>query len=392
MERIQDVDGADVGALPLGGVRVVEICQIAAGPFCGMLLGDMGADVVKIEPPTGDAMRAWPPITGGYSENFASLNRNKRSIALDLKTREDLATAQALLERADVVVENSRPGVMARLGLDYETVRGWNEAIVYCSISAFGQSGPRAHQGAFDVTMQALSGIMSVTGHEGAEPVKCGVPISDFATGLYAAFNIGAALMAARQTGRGAHIDASMLGCSLGIAALQTSEFFGTGRAPRKLGAAHPRNSPYEAFRARDDFFVIAAGNDRLWASVCGVTGLEHLREDPRFATTSDRAAHQAELKPLLEARFGEDDAVTWLSRFAAAGVPCAPINTYPDALSDPQVEALGWVQRTTLPGGAEISTFGAPVAMTGRDFCIRRGPPALDGDRAAILAELGRA
>lgn len=382
----------NAGNLPLNGVRVVEICQIAAGPFCGMLLADMGAEVIKIEPPAGDAMRAWPPITDGYSENFASLNRNKRSIALDLKAAEDFATAKALITRADVVLENARPGVMARLGLDYDTVSGWNPAVVYCSISAFGQTGPRATEGAFDVTMQALSGIMSVTGHEGAAPVKCGVPVSDFATGLYGAFNIASALLAARASGRGAHVDASMLGCSLGIAALQTSEFFGTGRAPRKLGAAHPRNSPYEAYRARDDFFVIAAGNDRLWASVCTVTGLEEVRDDARFRTTADRATHQGDLKPLLEERFATADAADWLDRFAAAGVPCAPINTYPQVLDDPQVRALGWVQSTTLPQGTEISTFGAPVAMTGRDFSIRRGPPALDGDRAAILAELDRA
>ncbi len=375
--------------LPLRGVKVIEICQIAAGPFCGMLLADMGADVIKIEPPEGDAMRAWPPLTEGYSENFASLNRNKRSIALNLKDPEDFATAKALIAGADVLVENSRPGVMARLGLGYETVREWNPALVYCSISAYGQTGPKARDGAFDVTMQAISGIMSVTGHEGAPPVKCGVPVADFATGLYAAFNIVAAYLDVMRGGQGAHVDASMLGCSLGIAALQTSEFFGTGRTPRKLGAAHPRNSPYEAYAAEDGYFVIAAGNDRLWAQVCAVTGLEHLREDPRFLTTSDRAANQTALKPLLEARFASDSAATWLARFNAAGVPCAPINTYPDALADPQVVAQGWVQKTHLPGGAEISTFGVPVSMSERAFRIRRGPPALDGDRAEILAEL---
>ncbi|KZY44224.1 carnitine dehydratase [Roseovarius sp. HI0049] len=376
-------------SLPLAGVRVVEICQIAAGPFCGMLLADMGAEVIKIEPPTGDAMRTWPPITDGYSENFASLNRNKKSIALDLKDDGDYETARALISRADIVVENSRPGVMERLKLDYARAKTWNPALIYCSISAFGQTGPKANQGAFDVTMQALSGIMSVTGHEGVPPVKCGVPIADFATGLYGAFNAVSALMAARQSGQGAHIDASMLGCSLGIAALQTSEYFGTGNVPRKLGAAHPRNSPYEAYAARDTHFVIAAGNDRLWAQVCAVTGMEELKDDPRFLTTSDRAANQEELKPLLEQRFVEDTAEEWLARFSAAGVPCAPINTYPEALADPQVEAQGWVQRTALPSGVEISTFGPPVSMSDREFTIRSGPPGLDGDRDAILAEL---
>ncbi len=375
---------------PMDGVRVVEFCQIAAGPFCGMLLADMGADVVKVEPPSGDAMRQWPPITDGYSENFASVNRNKRSIALDLKDPQDLRVATALTDRADVLIENNRPGAMQRLGLGYEETSRRNPALVYCSISAFGQQGPRSRDGAFDVTMQALSGIMSVTGHEGAPPVKCGVPISDFATGLYAAFNVASALLRRRDTGLGCHVDASMLGCSLGIAALQTSEFFGTARVPRKLGAAHPRNAPYEAYRASDDHFVIAAGNDKLWRSVCDVVGAPELASDPRFLTTADRARNQAELKPLLEARFAHATAGEWLQRFTRAGVPCAPINDYAAALADPQVTALGWVQPLTLPGGARTRTFGTPVAMSGTDFTVRRGPPALDGDRDAILQELG--
>jgi len=378
--------------LPMQGLRVVEFCQIAAGPFCGMLLGDMGADVIKVEPPAGDAMRQWPPISGGYSENFASVNRNKRSIALDLKNAKDLEIAHALVARADVLIENNRPGAMERLGLAYAEVSRHNPSLVYCSISAFGQSGPRARDGAFDVTMQALSGIMSVTGHEGAPPVKCGVPVSDFATGLYAAFNIASALLRRRDTGQGCHVDASMLGASLGIAALQTSEFFGTGRVPRKLGAAHPRNAPYEAYRASDEHFVIAAGNDKLWRSVCDIVGAPELAEDARFLTTADRAGNQGDLKPLLEARFAHASAGEWLARFTRAGVPCAPINDYAAVLADPQVEACGWVQPVTLPGGASTRTFGAPVAMSGTEFCIRRAPPALDGDRGAILREIGEA
>jgi crotonobetainyl-CoA:carnitine CoA-transferase CaiB-like acyl-CoA transferase len=369
----------------------VEFCQIAAGPFCGMLLGDMGADVIKVEPPGGDAMRQWPPITDGYSENFASVNRNKRSIALDLKNAGDRAIARRLVERADVLIENNRPGAMERLGLGYTEVSRLNPVIVYCSISAFGQTGPRARDGAFDVTMQALSGIMSVTGHQDAPPVKCGVPVSDFATGLYAAFNVTAALLRRRDTGRGAHVDASMLGCSLGIAALQSSELFGTGTSPRKLGAAHPRNAPYEAFQAKDDHFVIAAGNDKLWRSVCEVVAAPELADDPRFLGTADRARNQAALKVILEERFAQATAAQWLERFAAAGVPCAPINDYAAALADPQVTARGWVQPITLPGGTRTRTFGAPVAMTGADFQIRHAPPALDGDREAILRELGR-
>lgn len=255
-----------MASLPLDGIRVIEFCTVAAGPFCGMLLADLGADVIKVEPPgSGDTLRSWPPLTDGFSENFASLNRNKRSVALDLKSPADLERALLLVRDADVVLENNRPGVMERLGLGYARVRETNPRVVYCSISAYGQSGPRAREGGFDLTLQAMAGIMSVTGEPGGAPVKCGVPIADFSSGLYAAFSICAALRSVAATGEGTHIDVSMLGATLGIAALQTSEFFGSGRDPAKLGSAHPRNAPYQAFRARDAYFGMAAGNDALW-------------------------------------------------------------------------------------------------------------------------------
>jgi crotonobetainyl-CoA:carnitine CoA-transferase CaiB-like acyl-CoA transferase len=373
------------GELPLSGIVVVEFCQIAAGPYCGMLLADMGAEVIKVEPPSGDAMRHWPPLTDGFSENFASLNRNKRSIALDLKESVSNDTAKALIERADVVIENNRPGVMDRLGLGFETMHALKPSLVYCSISAFGQQGPRSREGAFDVTMQAISGIMSVTGEEGEPPVKCGVPLSDFATGLYASFNIVSALMRRDRDGEGTHIDASMLGASLGIAALQTSEFFGTGNHPRKLGSKHPRNAPYQAYHARDEYFVIAAGNDKLWRSVCDVVGEPALAVDPRFATTAQRASNQAAMKALLETYFSTADVHSWLDRFREAGVPCAPINKYGEVLEDPQVDAYGWVQPMTLANGAETRTFAPPIVMSGLDFPIRHTAPALDADRELI-------
>ncbi|MEM7542817.1 MAG: CoA transferase [Pseudomonadota bacterium] len=373
--------------LPLSGYVVAEFCQIAAGPFCGMLLADMGAEVIKIEPPGGDAMRQWPPLNKGFSENFASVNRNKRSIALDLKSPDDLALAQSIVAGSDILLENNRPGVMDKLGLGYDAVQSKNPGIVYCSISAFGQQGPRAREGAFDVTMQGISGIMSVTGEPDGGAVKCGVPVSDFATGLYAAFNIVSALLRRARDGQGTHIDASMLGASLGIAALQTSEYFGTGRNPRKLGSAHPRNAPYQAFRARDTQFVIAAGNDKLWHAVCEVADVEALKADARFLTTADRAQNQLELVPILEAKFSSADAATWLARFADAGVPCAPINQYADVLADPQVESYGWIQPMELDHGPIIRTFGAPLGMTGLDFPIRRSPPPLDRDRDAVAA-----
>ena len=276
--------------LPLHGIRVIEFCNVAAGPFCGMLLADMGADVIKVEHPKGgDSMRQWPPINNGFSENFASINRNKKSVALDLKDPEAARVARNLVLDCDVVVENNRPGVMDRLGLGYAALSKEKPALVYCSISAFGQEGPRSGEGGFDLTVQAMSGVMSVTGEPGGAPVKCGVPISDFCAGLYAAYAVAAVLRRVEQGGTGEHIDVSMLGATLGVAALQTSEYFGTGSDPRKLGSAHPRNAPYQAFSAKDGYFAMAAGNDGLWRSACDAIGLPGLAADPRFASTTCR-------------------------------------------------------------------------------------------------------
>lgn len=373
--------------LPLEGVRVIEFCNVAAGPFCGMLLADMGADTIKVEHPQGgDTMRAWPPITEGYSENFASLNRNKRSVTLDLKRPEDREQARRLVLGADVLIENNRPGVMKRLGLGYEDFRREKPALIYCSISAFGQEGPRAEEGGFDLTMQAMSGIMSVTGEPGGAPVKCGVPLSDFCAGLYAAYAIAALLRRVKDGGAGEHIDVSMLGASLAVAALQTSEYFGTGRDPAKLGSAHPRNAPYQAFRAKDGYFAMAAGNDGLWKSTCAALERVDLAADPRFASTALRAKNQVALKEILEGGFAAAPAREWLAKFRAAGVPCAPINAYSDVLADEQVSHMQWIQDITLPSGKRTRTFGSPLRFSGRGFPVLRDPPALGQHNAEVL------
>ena len=365
--------------LPLQGVRVIEFCNVAAGPFCGMLLADMGADVIKVEHPRGgDSMRQWPPLNGGYSENFASLNRNKRSVALDLKDPADKARARELILSADVVIENNRPGVMDRLGLGYGDFRSAKPGLIYCSISAFGQEGPRSEEGGFDLTMQAMSGVMSVTGEPGGAPVKCGVPLSDFCAGLYGAYAIAAVLRRVGEGGEGEHIDVSMLGASLAVAALQTSEYFGTGRDPAKLGSAHPRNAPYQAFRAKDDHFAMAAGNDSLFRSACDVAGKPELVSDPRFASTTLRAQHQQELKAILEAEFAKHPAAELIAKFQAAGVPCSPINTYSKVLADPQVAHMQWIQEIALPSGKKTRTFASPLRFTGKGFPIQRNPPGL--------------
>ena len=296
-----------------------------------MLLADLGADVVKLEPPTGDQMRSWPPIaedaeTGEqFSHNFASVNRNKRSVVVDLKDPADLARVrEALVAEADVVVENYRPGrarpARARLRRGH---RDRDRGLVYCSVSGYGLTSPYVNDGAYDVVIQGMSGVMSVTGERLGGPVKAGVPFGDFTAGLYAALTIASLLPSVRE-GRQVRIDCPMLDCLLGTSALQTSEYWGTGQEPGRLGTAHPRNAPYQAFRAKNGDFTVAAGNDRLWAAVAEVAGLPELVDDPRFRTQRDRVANQTVLAGILQAKFGGRRTSHWLRELRARGVPAA--------------------------------------------------------------------
>ena len=383
---------ADLSALkPLAGIRVLEICNVAAGPFCALLLADLGADVIKLENlGTGDTLRAWPPHTGPendrLSENFASLNRNKRSVTLDLKNPDDNAKAKNLIANADVLIENNRPGVMKRLGLDFDSALAINPKLIYCSISAYGQTGPRANEGGFDVTIQAMSGIMSVTGEPDGAPVKCGVPVADFTAGLYGAMSICAQLRAVAQTGKGVHIDVPMMGTSLAIAALQTSEYFGVGKDPVKLGSAHPRNAPYQAFKAKDDYLVMAAGTQALWETVCQILKSPELLKDERFTSTALRAKNQIALKELIEVILQKDTAANWIAQFSQAGVPCCPINQYSAVLNDPQTLAMGWVQPMVMANGQQTKTVINPIKFNGTTAPIERRPPRLGEHNSEIV------
>lgn len=383
---------ADLSALkPLAGIRVLEICNVAAGPFCSLLLADLGADVIKLENPgAGDTLRAWPPHTGPendrLSENFASLNRNKRSVTLDLKNPDDNARAKDLIANADVLIENNRPGVMKRLGLDFDSALAINPKLIYCSISAYGQTGPRANEGGFDVTIQAMSGIMSVTGEPDGAPVKCGVPVADFTAGLYGAMSICAQLRAVAQTGKGVHIDVPMMGTSLAIAALQTSEYFGVGKDPVKLGSAHPRNAPYQAFKAKDDYLVMAAGTQALWETVCQILKSPELLKDERFTSTALRAKNQIALKELIEVILQKDTAANWIAQFSQAGVPCCPINQYSAVLNDPQTLAMGWVQPMVMANGQQTKTVINPIKFNGTTAPIERRPPRLGEHNSEIV------
>ena len=362
----------------LKGLKVVEVCQIAAGPFAGMLLADYGAEVIKIEPPEGDAMRQWPPIREGLSENFASLNRGKSSIALDLKLPADRDRARALVLEADVVLENSRPGVMERLGVGPQWALAAKPSLVYCSISAFGQAGPRAQEGGFDVTIQAAAGVMSVTGEPGGAPVKCGVPISDFAAGLYAAMTILAMVHRVRAGGPGGQIDVPMFGTTLAIAALQTSQYFGTGVDPVAFGSAHPRNAPYQAFKAKDGYFVLAAGNERLWQQVCEMVGAPELAVHPLYNSTALRAQNQQSLQQLLESYFTLQPSAHWLARCRELGIPSSPIQSYSGALADPQARHYGLVRPLPMPGGGQSKTVGCPIWIDGQAVEVSTAIPPL--------------
>ncbi|MDG0029819.1 CoA transferase [Priestia sp. Y58] len=378
---------------PLSGIRVLEFGQIAAGPYTGMLLADLGADVVKVENPNGgDGMRLWPPFVKNeeeeYSANFSSLNRNKRSISIDFKDKQQLATLRELCLQADVIIENFRPGVLKKFALDYESLASVHPKLIYCSISGYGQEGPYANKGAFDVTVQAISGLMSVTGEEDGEAVKCGVPVADFAVGLYAAYTITAAVLNVERGGEGTQIDCSMLGSVLGISALQTSEYFGNRKSPKRLGTAHPRNAPYQGFYGSDKPFVIAAGNNKLWKAVCEVTGLEELFTDPRFVNQTARAKNQKELAALLQKVFSTKPAESWIAEFDQRGVPSAPVNDFSEALASPMAQSLNIVRDLPLPNGSSIPTVGFPVKVKGYEFSVYRKPPLLGEHTSEVLQE----
>lgn len=381
---------------PLAGIKVIEFGQIAAGPFAGMLFADLGADVVKVErPDVGDSMREWPPfITNeegeSYSSNFSSLNRNKRSIAIDFKAPADLERLRELCAHADVIVENYRPGVLAKFGLNYERLVEVNPKLVYCSISGYGQKGAYAQKGAFDVTIQAISGLMSVTGEEDGAPVKCGVPVADFVAGLYGAYTVVAAIHLASRSGKGSYIDCSMLASVLGISALQTSEYCNNGVAPKRLGSAHPRNAPYQGYHGSDKPFVIAAGNEKLWREVVDAVELPALADDPRFQNQTLRAKHQKELALLLQEAFSLKTAAEWLDIFDGRGVPCAPINTFEDILHDPVVKESGLIHELALPNHTQTTTVGYPVKLTDYEFQIYRKPPLKGEHTEEIFQEWG--
>lgn len=377
--------------MPLEGIRVIDQTQVLAGPFCSMLLADMGADVIKVEPPAGETARQMGPrLAPGLSAAYLAVNRNKRGLTLDLGQAAGVEILKRLVRTADVLVENYRPGVAGRLGVGYDTLRRINPRLVYCSISGFGQTGPYASRGGFDLVAQGMTGIMSATGSEGGAPVKVGVPITDLGAGLFAVLGILCALRARRVTGRGQLVDTSLFEAGLALSAWEATEYWYTGQIPGRLGTAHRLSAPYQAFRASDGHFTVGAANAKLWPAFTDVLGLSHLTSDPRFKTVGDRLRHRAALETLVETVTRTKPRSHWLERCEAAGIPAGPIFSIPEALSDAHAQARAMVQECVLEGVGTVKSLGNPVKLSRSPATLRKPAPRLGEDNDALLGELG--
>jgi crotonobetainyl-CoA:carnitine CoA-transferase CaiB-like acyl-CoA transferase len=376
----------------LDGLRVLELTQVMAGPFCGQVLADMGADVVKVEPLEGDSTRRSLGFRGRGDDTaaFLAVNRNKRSLALDLKADRHRAAFHRLVARADVVLENHRPGVAARLGADWETLSALNPRLVYASVSGFGQTGPYAMRPGYDLIAQGLSGVMSVTGSPGGEPVKCGVPVSDLAAGLFCAVGILSALCARERTGRGQRIDTSLFEGALALSVWETAELWATGRVPGALGSAHRLTAPYQALRTRDGWLTVGGNTPRLWERLCAAIGRRELVSDPRFESNEARMEHLGELVAELESALAARDTDEWVAVLVDAGVPCGPIHDYRQVFEDPHTQAREMSVELDHPVEGAVRALGIPVKLSDTPGSIRRPAPLLGEHTAEVLREAG--
>ena len=374
----------------LSNIRVLDVTQVMAGPFCAMLLCDMGADVIKLEPPSGDATRHWGGGQGSDTPAFNAVNRGKQSIAIDLKTDDGRAIARQLATAVDVLVENYRPGVMASLGLGYSTLRESNRGLVYASISGYGQTGPGAAKGGFDLVAQGVSGIMSVTGEPMRAPMKAGVPVTDLGAGLFATVGILAALHHRAVTGEGQWVDTSLVEAGVAMSVWEAAEFFSTGQAPRQFGSAHRTSAPYQAIKCADGYITLGAANDRLFTRLCGLLGRPEWVDDPRFSTNASRVTHHEVLANEIEALTCHHPRTWWIQRMEAEGIPCGPINSYAEVFDDPQVIARDMVQETEHPALGRFKTLGSPLKLSGTPLTAGRPGPQLGADTDSILAGAG--
>ncbi len=378
----------------LDNVTVVDLTQALAGPYCTMMLGDLGADVIKVERPAeGDQSRGWgPPFLGSESAYFLSTNRNKRGMTLNLKETSAQEVMHRLIERADVFVINlPRRASRRENGVDWEALHALNSRLVYCSITGYGMTGPYAERGGYDVIAQGESGLMSLTGEVDGDPIRYPIPIADVTTGIYSAFAIVAALLARERTGEGQFLDMALLDSQISWLTNVGGNYFATGERPPRLGNAHPTIVPYQPFRARDKHFIVGVGTERLWEKFCAVLGLaDTLTKDPRFATNSDRLVHRRELIAMLEEIFAREDADVWVERFVDVGIPSGPINFVDEALAHPQALHRGVIVELEHPLIGTVRSVGNPIHFSHTPITYRLPPPTLGQHTDEVLRELG--
>jgi crotonobetainyl-CoA:carnitine CoA-transferase CaiB-like acyl-CoA transferase len=377
---------------PLTGLKVLDLTHVMAGPTCTLMLADMGADVIKVEkyPDGDDTRRMVPPRIGDEAASFLMMNRNKRGIALDLKTDGGKRILRRLADDADVIVENFGPGVMERLGFGYEDLRKDNPGLIYCSLSGFGRTGPYRHRRGFDLVAQAMSGIMSITGEAGGAPAKCGPPLSDITAGILAAMGILAAYTHRLKTGEGQWVETSLFEAALVQTYWQSAIALATGEAPGAMGSAHPLNAPYQAFEAQDGWIVVGGANQRNWLRVLDAIGAPELAEDPRFRDNSARMANLPELERVLAERFRMQTASHWLRVLEEKGVPCGPVYDMLQALSDPQTKAREMLVEVDHPTLGAVKTLGLPVKFSGTPGGVRAAAPLYGEHTRAVLTEYG--
>ena len=374
----------------LDGLRVLDLTQVMAGPFCTMLLCDMGADVIKVESPAGDSTRRMPGAVGTDSPSFNAVNRGKRGVVADLKQAVGRDTVRRLAVSADVLVENYRPGVMTRFGLGYEELASQQPALVYASISGYGQTGPSAGKGGFDLVAQGVSGLMSVTGEAGGPPVKVGVPITDLGAGLFAVAGILSALLARARTGRGQLVDTSLVDAGVAMSVWEATQYFSGRGVPEPLGSAHRMNAPYQAVRCADGHLTVGAANDRIFRRLCEALGHGEWADDPDYRDDEHRVRHRVALAARIEAVMASRPRAHWLALFETRDIPCGPINNYEEVMADPHVLARELVVETDHPVLGRIKTLGTPVKLSDTPLTPGRPAPLLGQHTDEVLGELG--